>query len=130
MRTRLGAWVARARLHARLGRPMPTNTTSPSASSRAATAAIISLGVYAGSETVVHSARVARLRLEPCGQPRLFGHVRRAVGEAADVFLQVALEPPGIARDPLSRLSEVVVTILIKLRLHRVCTTSLQTTRS
>src|SRR2546422_1592855 len=56
---------------------MPTNTTSPSASSRAATAAIISAGVYAGLEAVVHPARVAFLRLEPCDQRRLFRHVRR-----------------------------------------------------
>src|SRR5437016_12943157 len=92
---------------------MPTNTTSPSTSSRAATAAIISAGVYAGLKAVVHPARVAFLRLEPGDQRRLFRHVRRAVGDAADVLLEVALEPPGIARDPLPRHVEIVVAVVI-----------------
>src|SRR2546426_11538613 len=99
---------------------MPTNTTSPSTSSRAATAAIISAGVYAGSKAVVHPARVAFLRLEPGDQRRLFRHVRRAVGDAADVLLEVALEPPGIARDPLPRHVEIVLAVGLALGLRRV----------
>src|SRR5207302_963751 len=75
--TRRGAWVARARLHARLGRPIPTNTTSPSTSSRAATLAIISSAVYAPSEPVIHPGAAPFLRLEPRGQIRLFLHERR-----------------------------------------------------
>src|SRR2546430_1132295 len=59
---------------------MPTNTTSPSRSSRAATAAIISSGVYAGLEAVVDSARESLFRLEPCHQVRLVLHVAGAGG--------------------------------------------------
>src|SRR5918992_4791753 len=44
MSTRFGACVARARLHARLGRPMPTRTVSPWRSSCAAAAAMNSEG--------------------------------------------------------------------------------------
>src|SRR5438270_6908237 len=42
MNTQSGAWVARARLHALLGRPMPTKTTSPFRRRRAAATAITS----------------------------------------------------------------------------------------
>src|SRR5436190_454156 len=48
MSIRLGACVARARLHARLGSPMPTNTTSPSRSSLAATQIINSRPLASG----------------------------------------------------------------------------------
>src|SRR5256712_13150330 len=98
---------------------MPTNTTSPSASSRAATAAIISAGVYAGLEAVVHPARVAFLRLEPGDQRRLFRHVRRAVGDAADVLLEVTLEPPGVPRDPLPPHLEIGAAAVIPLAVER-----------
>src|SRR5213080_4594273 len=90
--TRRGAWVARARLHARLGRPIPTNTTSPSTSSRAATLAIISSAVYAPSEPVIHPGAAPFLRLEPRGQIRLFLQVRRPIGHAAHEVVEVAFE--------------------------------------
>src|SRR5689334_11700411 len=99
MRTRLGAWVARARLHARLGSPIPTKTTSPSRSSRAATTVIISSGVYAGAalEAVVHSSGQALFCLEACGQTRLLRDVPGAIGDAVDEFVQIAGELVGIA---------------------------------
>src|SRR3990172_7978837 len=43
--TNPGAWVRRARLHARLGSPTPTKTTSPSRNKRAALTVISSEGV-------------------------------------------------------------------------------------
>src|SRR5919197_5504844 len=46
MRTQFGAWIARARFAARLGRPMPTKQTAPSRRRRAAATAIISSAVY------------------------------------------------------------------------------------
>src|SRR6266403_5589530 len=121
MRTRLGAWVARARLQARFGRPIPTNTTSPSDSSRAATAAIISSGVYAGLETVVDSAGESLFRLEPRGQLRLSRHVAGAVGDGVHELVEVAGQLVGIARDSLPRDVEIVVAVVIALRVRGVC---------
>src|SRR6266853_2172821 len=121
IRTRLGACVARARLQARFGSPIPTNTTSPSDSSRAATAAIISSGVYAGLETVVDSARESLFRFEPCGQLRLFRHVAGPVGEGVHELVEVARELVGIARDALPRDVEIVVAVVIALCLGGVC---------
>src|SRR5947199_1559846 len=93
---------------------MPTNTTSPSRSSRAATAAIISSGVYA-SEAVIHPRREAFFRLKPCDL-RLFLQVGGAVGNAVHEFVQVALEPARITRDALPGDVEVVVAVVIPLR--------------
>jgi hypothetical protein len=45
MSTSRGAWVARARLAATLGRPMPTKQVIPSRRARAAATAIISSAV-------------------------------------------------------------------------------------
>src|SRR2546427_8190499 len=120
MRTRCGACVARARLQARFGRPMPTNTTSPSDSSRAATAAIISSGVYAASEPVVDSGALALLRLEPAGEARLFRQIGGAVRDAVDELVEVAPQLGGIARDRLPRDVEVIVAVVIALRVRRV----------
>src|SRR5436190_22695165 len=78
---------------------MPTKTTSPSRSSRAATAAIISAGVYAGLVAIVDSARESLFRLEPCRQVRLFFYIAGAVGHAVHELLEVARELIGIARD-------------------------------
>src|SRR2546421_1360478 len=119
--TRCGAWVARARLHARLGRPIPTNTTSPSTSSRAATLAIISSGVQAPSEPVVHPGTVSGFRLEPCGQLRTLLQVRRPIRHAAYAVVEVALERVAIARDRLPSDVEGVVEVVVPLRVRRVC---------
>src|SRR5437879_10484321 len=118
--TRCGAWVARARLHARLGRPIPTNTTSPSTSSRAATLAIISSGVYAPSEPVIHPGTVSGFRLEPGGQLRTFLQVRRPIGHGAHKFVEVALPAHPVARDRFPRDVEIVVAIVVPLRVRRV----------
>src|SRR5204863_2687102 len=114
IRTRRGACIRRARLHARFGSPMPTNTTSPSRSSRAATAAIISSGVYA-SEAVIHPRREALFRLEPCDL-RLFLQVGGAIGNAVHEFVEVALEPARITRDALPSDVEVVIAVVVPLR--------------
>src|SRR5213594_578442 len=112
--------ISRARLHARLGSPMPTKTTSPSRSSRAATAAIISSGVYAGLEAVVDSARESLFRLEPGRQVRLFLHVAGAVGHAVHELLEVARELIGIARDAFPGDVKIVVAVVIALRIGGV----------
>src|SRR2546430_11935049 len=119
--TRCGAWVARARLHARLGSPIPTNTTSPSISSRAATLAIISSGVQPPSEPVVHPGTVSGFRLEPCGQLRTLLQVPRPIRHAAYAVVEVALERAPIARDRLPRDVEGVVAVVVPLRVRRVC---------
>src|SRR5712691_2642795 len=120
IRTRLGACVARARLQARFGSPIPTKTTSPSRSSRAATAAIISSGVYAGLEAVVDSAGESLFRLKSDGQLRLFLHVAGAVGHAVHELLEVAREPIGIARDAFPGDVKIVVAVVIALRVGGV----------
>src|SRR5438093_11897766 len=93
---------------------MPTNTTSPSRSSRAATAAIISSGVYA-SEAVIHPRREALFRLEPCDL-RLFLQVGGAIGDAVHEVVEVARELVGVARDALPRDIEIVVAVVVALR--------------
>src|SRR2546430_8316664 len=118
--TRCGAWVARARLHARLGRPIPTNTTSPSTSSRAATLAIISSGVYAPSEPVIHPGTVSGFRLEPGGQLWTFLEIRRPIGHAAHAVVEVALQRALITRDRFPRHVELVVAVVVPLRVRRV----------
>src|SRR2546421_9598016 len=119
--TRCGAWVARARLHARLGSPIPTNTTSPSTSSSAATLAIISSGVQPPSEPVVHPGTVSGFRFEPCGQLRTFLQVPRPIRHAAYAVVEVALERAPIARDRLPSDVEGVVAVVVPLRVRRVC---------
>src|SRR2546426_10909139 len=120
MSTRRGAWVARARLQARLGRPIPTNTTSPSASSRAATLAIISSGVYAASEPVIHPGTISGCRVEPRGQAWVFLQVARAVRDPVDELVEVSRDTAGIARDRLPREVEIVVAVVVPLRVGRV----------
>src|SRR2546423_12208894 len=116
-----GAWVARASLHARLGSPIPTNTTSPSTSSRAATLAIISSGVQPPSEPVVHPGTVSGFRFEPCGQLRTFLQVPRPIRHAAYAVVEVALERAPIARDRLPSDVEGVVAVVVPLRVRRAC---------
>src|SRR5690242_10152228 len=115
MSTRFGAWVARARLHARLGSPIPTNTTSPSRSSRAATTVIISSGVYAGPalEPVVHSAGQSLFRLEPRGEARLLRQIPCSIRHAVHEFVQIAAQLGRIARDRFPRDVEIIVAVVV-----------------
>src|SRR6266540_6655001 len=122
MSTRLGAWVRRARLQARFGRPIPTNTTSPSRSSRAATTAIISSGEYGvegrGSEAVVHSGGDLCLRLESRRQAWMLFQVRRSIRDSVHKLIQVRLELVRLARDRFPAHVEVVVAIVVALRVR------------
>src|SRR5690349_5794496 len=122
MSTRFGAWVARARLHARLGSPIPTNTTSPSRSSRAATTVIISSGVYAGPalEPVVHSAGRSLFRLEPRRQARLLRQIPGAIRHAVHELVQIVAELDRITRDRFPRDIKIVVAVVVALRVRRV----------
>src|SRR5512139_3920833 len=99
--TRFGAWVSRARLHARLGRPIPTNTTSPSRSSRAAVATIISLGEY--SVAIGDFTAHRRPCRQPLDQRRLSPQVLGAIGDAVDPVVEVRLQPRRVSRDVVPR---------------------------
>src|SRR6267143_4050594 len=124
MRTRLGACVRRARLQARFGRPIPTNTTSPSRSSRAATTAIISSGEYGvegrGSEAVVHSGGDLGLGLESRQQARMLFEIGRSIRDSVHELIEVRLEFGRLARDRFPSHVEVVVAIVIALRVRRM----------
>src|SRR3989440_10575313 len=113
MSTRLGACVRRARLQARLGRPIPTNTTSPSRSSRAATVAIISSSLYA-SEPVVHSGAELRAGFES-GQLRLLLDVCGAIAHTVDELVEIPRQRAGFAGDCLPSDIEVVVAVVVSL---------------
>src|SRR6266545_7825116 len=118
MSTRFGAWVRRARLQARFGKPMPTNTTSPSASSRAATVAIISSGEY--SVTVIDSGAALFTRLEPLEQPRLLRHILGATLHAVDELVEVVCQLGAIARNRFPADIEIVIAIVVPLRVRRM----------
>src|SRR3712207_5920068 len=96
MRTRFGACVARARLQARFGSPMPTKTVSPSHSSRAAVAAMSSAG--RASVPIVHPGRDTVARAQPLHEPGAPLQVLRAVPYAVHVVIQVARERGPVAR--------------------------------
>src|SRR5216683_3834621 len=93
MRTRPGAWVARARLAAALGRPIPTKQVMPSRSARAAETVIMSSDVYG---TIIMSSDV-------------YGTVFLPV----DVLVQPASEGIAVAADRVP--GDVVVVVA-----HRV----------
>src|SRR5262245_16972427 len=97
---------------------MPTNTTSPSTSSRAATVAIISSGVK--SEAVVHSRAELLPRPEPLRQPRLLLHVLRSGLDAVDEFVQVVFDLRPLFRDCFPAHVEVVVPVVVALRIRRM----------
>src|SRR5256714_13841902 len=96
---------------------MPTNTTSPSWSSRAGTAAIISSGVWPAVPVVPPGAQ-AFFRLEP-RDARLVFQVRGAVGDAVHKLVEVTREPDGIARNGLPGDVEFVVAVVVDLRVRR-----------
>src|ERR1700687_1070702 len=124
MSTRCGACVARARLHAKFGSPMPTKTTSPSRSSCAARTAINSLFVYpAASETVVHPRADKRLRTQAFAPviTQLF-HVFSAVGDTMDKIIQPSGKCRLVARNVFPVDIEVVVAIVVALCIRRMRT--------
>src|SRR5690349_19365332 len=102
---------------------MPTKTTSPSRSSRAATAAIISAGVWVTggppSKPIVHARAHPLVRAELL-EPTRACHVLGSIRHAVDELLQVPLERRRIARDLLPRDVEGVVPVVVPLRVRRV----------
>src|SRR5215469_18045623 len=121
MSTRFGACVARARLQARFGSPIPTNTTSRSRSSFAARTAMSSEFVYvSASEAVVDSFAKTRFRSQALAQSRHLVHVRSAIGDAVDEFLEPRLQSRIVARHFIPRDVEVVVAIIVALRVRRM----------
>src|SRR6476620_5480754 len=97
MSTSRGACVARARLQARFGRPMPTNTISPSRSSRAATTVIISSAEYCISVAVIHSPAHHGARGEPLGEPGMQGEVAGPILDAHHELVEILLQRSRIA---------------------------------
>src|SRR5256885_11920167 len=118
MSTSPGACVARARLHARFGSPIPTNTISSSRSSRAATTVIISSAEYVASVAVVHSRAEHLARSETRGESFVQREVLAAVPRTHDVFVQIARERRRIARDLLPGHVEIVVAVVVPLRVR------------
>src|SRR5579864_5292794 len=110
MSRRLGACVARARLQARFGSPIPTKTTSPSCSARAATAAIISFGVY--SVAIIDSAAWALRRLQPLREPGLPREISCPIRDSVDILVEILLELRGIARDRLPIDVESIIAVV------------------
>src|SRR5687768_3449375 len=98
MRTRFGACVARARLQARFGRPMPTKTVSPSSSSRAAATAMSSALVAPASIPIVHPDAELLARAQPIELPAALLDVLGAIVNPANPLVQVSLERGRISR--------------------------------
>src|SRR5215469_15624609 len=121
MSTRFGACVARARLHARFGSPIPTKTTSPSRSSFAARTAMSSEFVYvSASEAVVDSFAKAWFRFQAFAQTWHLVHVGGAIGNAVDELIEPRLQSRVVARHFIPRDVEVVVAIVVALRVRRM----------
>src|SRR6266481_1145167 len=105
MSTRSGACVARARLAAALGRPIPTKQVIPSRRARAAHAVIISSAV---NSPACSAARLMRLSfLARCGasQPG------RVLG-IEDIGLQPAQEPFPVPADGIP--GHVVIVVALR----------------
>src|SRR5919204_6875805 len=90
MRTRLGAWVLRARFAAVLGRPMPTNNVTPSRSARAAATVMKSSGVNCPIDLLVQPL------LEPF--PISGNGIPRAVGLVVAVVVALRIRGMGATR--------------------------------
>src|SRR5512134_3344916 len=97
---------------------MPTNTTSPSRSSRAAATTIISLGEY--SVAIRDFAAHGRLRREASGQRRLPSQVFGAIGDAVHPLVEIRLQPRRVSRDVVPRHVKLVVAIVVSLRIGRM----------
>src|SRR5258708_7055531 len=95
---------------------MPTKTTSPSASSRAATDAIISSAL----KSIIDPGAHLLARPQPCDESRVPGEVARAVWDAQHELVEVGGEARRIAGNPLPRHVEVVVAIVETLRIGGV----------
>src|SRR5665213_4283305 len=120
MSTSAGACVARARLHARVGSPIPTKTISPSRSSRAATTVIISSAEYFLSVAVVHSLAHHRARGEPIGESGMLREIAGAILHAVYEFVEIPPQRLLVPRHVLPREVELVVAIVVSLRIRRV----------
>src|SRR6266699_1227466 len=131
MSTRFGACVASARLHARLGSPMPTKTMSPSRSSAAA-AHIITVFSAAPSAPVrfrfsavaliaiVHAGTQSLLGDESRREAGMFGEIFAPIADAEHEFVEISLEPPRVLRDFFPADVELVVAVIVPLRVRRV----------
>src|SRR5450432_3088228 len=120
MSTSAGACVARARLHARFGSPIPTKTISPSRSSRAATTVIISSAEYFISVAVVHPRADLSARGEPLGESGMLREIAGAILHAKHEVVEVLTKRLLVPRHILPRDVEIVVAIVVSLRIRRM----------
>src|SRR5262249_10124393 len=97
---------------------MPTNTTSPFVSARAAVTAMISFGVY--SESIVHAGCYPGRRAQTILQARQRREIRRAVAHAVDELVEIPRELLRIARDRLPAHVERIVAIIVALGVRRM----------
>src|SRR5437867_9624864 len=122
---RFGACVTRARLQARLGRPMPTKTMSRSRSSEAAAQTIASMfsapacgrvgcrfsaGVLIA---IVDAGAQSLLGGEPVRESRNLREIFLSIADAENEFVEVLVELLGVPRDFFPRDVELVVAIVI-----------------
>src|SRR6202022_4211178 len=104
MRTSFGACVARAKLHARFGKPMPTKTTSLSTSSCAAAHTICS-----ALEAIIHAGAHPRLgRQAFADRLAQASHIAGPISNPIDEFIQPARERAFVARNLVPRHIKIV----------------------
>src|SRR6266568_477111 len=132
MSVRFGACVASARLHARLGSPMPTKTTSWSRSSAAATHTIRSafsapafgrvgcLFSASGSIAIVHAGAQSLLGGESIREPGNLRQIFTPIADAEDEVVEVLIEPRRVRRDVFPGDIELVVAVVVALRVRRM----------
>src|ERR1700752_4825515 len=121
MRTSFGACSRRARLHARLGSPIPTKTTSLSRSWRAAWQTINSCGLKCGpSIAIVDRLTVMRSRFQAI---QLIAHapdILRAIAQPVYPLFEVSSEQCLVFRNLAPANIKVVVAIVKAMREGRV----------
>src|SRR3990172_3953315 len=116
-----GAWSRRARFTARLGRPTPTKTTSPSAISRAAVNAMSSERVGSAGEAIVHRGRREGLGSEAfADRPSQLLDVLLPPLDPVNPLVEVGLHPFLRPPDVFPRHVELVVAIVVALNEARV----------
>src|SRR5512135_545518 len=94
---------------------MPTNTTSPSRSSRAARQTIISSGLQPRSVAIVHRRRELFAGLERGAALAHLGRVLGAVGDAVHPLVEPAREALAVLADVAPGDVEVVVAVVVAL---------------
>src|SRR5437667_12476467 len=114
MSMRFGACVARARLQARLGSPMPTKTMSLSRSSLAAAHIITAFSAAPSAPVRFRFSASALIAIVDAGAQSLLGgeavcesrnlrEIFLSIADAKDEILEISLEPLRVLRDVFPR---------------------------